>query len=168
MFYDVYKKLCKDRGLSPTRAGVEMGLSRGNISYWKRLYDQGKEAKPDSYTIDRIASYFGVSTDYLLGRTDDPTNYDTNGELIAEIPVAYIDAADGDIRKAHAMMQAAQADAQKEAALMGDNLRKFSREDANLIFALWGDVDDITDKDLADVRRFAEFLKERKKDRNDN
>lgn len=35
--------------------------------------------------------------------------------------------------------------------------------DAELKFALWGDVTDITDDDLDDVRRYAAFIKERKK-----
>ena len=36
--------------------------------------------------------------------------------------------------------------------------------DAELKFALWGDYDDISDEDLADVRRYAAFVRERKKD----
>lgn len=36
--------------------------------------------------------------------------------------------------------------------------------DADLKFALWGDYDDISDDDLADVRRYAAFVRERKKD----
>lgn len=35
--------------------------------------------------------------------------------------------------------------------------------DDELKFALWGDVTDITDDDLDDVRRYAAFIKERKK-----
>lgn len=36
-------------------------------------------------------------------------------------------------------------------------------DDTSLKFALWGDTDEITDADLEDVRRYAEFIKERKK-----
>ena len=36
-------------------------------------------------------------------------------------------------------------------------------DDTSLKFALWGDADEITDADLEDVRRYAEFIKERKK-----
>ena len=35
--------------------------------------------------------------------------------------------------------------------------------DAELKFALWGGCEDITDEDVADVRRYAAFLRERKK-----
>ena len=39
-----------------------------------------------------------------------------------------------------------------------------SLSDAELKFALWGECDDISDADLADVRRYAAFVRERKKD----
>lgn len=37
--------------------------------------------------------------------------------------------------------------------------------DAELKFALWGDCEYVDDNDLADVRRYAAFVQERKKDR---
>lgn len=40
-----------------------------------------------------------------------------------------------------------------------------SVSDAELKFALWGDCEDIDDDDLADVRRYAAFVRERKKDK---
>ena len=39
--------------------------------------------------------------------------------------------------------------------------RKLS--DAELKFALWGDCTDVSDEDLEDVRRYAAFVRERKK-----
>lgn len=36
--------------------------------------------------------------------------------------------------------------------------------DAELKFALWGSCEDVSDEDLADVRRYADFVRERKKD----
>lgn len=39
-----------------------------------------------------------------------------------------------------------------------------SVSDAELKFALWGDCEDVSDEDLADVRRYAAFVRERKKD----
>lgn len=40
-----------------------------------------------------------------------------------------------------------------------------SVSDDELKFALWGDCEDISDDDLADVLRYAAFVRERKKDR---
>lgn len=35
--------------------------------------------------------------------------------------------------------------------------------DDDIMFALWGDTDEVDKEDLADVRRYAEFVRERKK-----
>ena len=40
---------------------------------------------------------------------------------------------------------------------------KRSVSDDDIKFALWGDCKDISDEDLADVRRYAAFVRERKK-----
>lgn len=39
-----------------------------------------------------------------------------------------------------------------------------SISDDDIKFALWGDCDDVSDEDLADVRRYAAFVRERKKE----
>lgn len=46
----------------------ELGVSRQSVSY----YCNG-QSSPDWETIAKIARYFGVSSDYLLGLTDVPT-----------------------------------------------------------------------------------------------
>lgn len=51
--------------------------------------------------------------------------------------------------------------AEAEKALTPEGEREISKDE--LKFALWGDVTDITDDDLEDVRRYAAFIKERKK-----
>lgn len=165
MFFDIFKRLCEEKGITPTKASAEIGFSKGSVSYWKKKWAQGEDAKPDSYTAAKIADYFGVSVDYLLGRTDDPIDYDADGDALAEIPLTYVEAAGGDMKKARAIMLAAERDAQREAALRGGNLGRFSKQDAELIFALWGDTDEIDEKDLEDVKRFAAFIKERKQDK---
>lgn len=37
-----------------------------------RRYESGLRETP-AWVVDRLADYYSVSTDYLLGRTDDPT-----------------------------------------------------------------------------------------------
>lgn len=165
MFFDIFKRLCEEKGITPTKASQEIGFSRGSVSYWKKKWAQGTDAKPDSYTAAKIADFFSVSVDYLLGRTDDPIDYDADGDALAEIPLTYVEAAGGDMKKARAIMLAAERDAQREVAMRSGNLGRFSPQDAELIFALWGDTDDIDEKDLEDVKRFAAFIKERKQDK---
>lgn len=44
-----------------------IGLAQGSIKNWRN----GK-SKPSLEAVSKIADYFGVSVDYLLGKTDDP------------------------------------------------------------------------------------------------
>lgn len=66
-FFDVLNELMKERKVSKSKLGLEIGLSKDTVSSW---YKRGNI--PKDYILDKLASYFGVSTDYLLGRTDDP------------------------------------------------------------------------------------------------
>lgn len=50
-----------------------------------------------------------------------------------------------------------------EKAPAGNGKRSVSDEE--LKFALWGDCQDVSDDDLADVLRYAAFVRERKKDK---
>lgn len=67
MFYPRLNALCSERGVKITNVIAEMGMGSGNLSKWKA----GGIPKGD--TLSKLADYFHVSTDYLLGRTDDPS-----------------------------------------------------------------------------------------------
>ena len=54
MFYDVLKKLCKERGTSPTGVVKALGLSTGSPTAWKA----GRT--PTTATIQKIADHLGV------------------------------------------------------------------------------------------------------------
>lgn len=64
MFFDRYSELCKRVGKSPTGVAIELNVSRATVNYWKN----GNTPKQE--ILSKIAEYFGVSTDYLLGNTD--------------------------------------------------------------------------------------------------
>ena len=59
------KELAKKQGLSINSLEEKLGYSRNTI------YNL-KNSKPSTERISEIADYFNVSTDYLLGRTDNP------------------------------------------------------------------------------------------------
>ena len=59
----------------------------------------------------------------------------------------------------------ANANATPSAETVKDGFSRFSKEDSALVFALWGDTENIDEKDLEDVKRYAAFIKERKKDK---
>lgn len=62
MFYDKFKMLCDQKGVSCNKATTEMGLSNSTATKWKKT-----GATPDSSTLAKISKYFGVSMEYLLG-----------------------------------------------------------------------------------------------------
>lgn len=124
-FYERYEELCKKNGIKPIsqEAGELIGVTRATISAWKR---KGLAAKADVLVL--IADKFGVSLDYLLGRTDDPTDY-TNPDLIADVSGPVLDAFDGDVKKAVAVQRATAEDVKKERELE-PVIRKFALLDA--------------------------------------
>ncbi|MCB2830320.1 helix-turn-helix domain-containing protein [Streptococcus dysgalactiae] len=63
--FERIKELAKKQGLSINSLEEKMGYSRNTIYALKRN-------KPGSEKLQEIADYFHVSTDYLLGRTDNP------------------------------------------------------------------------------------------------
>lgn len=61
MFYDIFHRLCDERGISDSKACLEMGFSR---SYAAKM--KNKNGAPSMDKLTAMAEYFGVSVDYLL------------------------------------------------------------------------------------------------------
>lgn len=68
MFATRFKELRLKRGLSQAEVSTVFSVSPSTIG----MYEQGRRT-PDNEGLIKMADYFGVSTDYLLGRVDDPT-----------------------------------------------------------------------------------------------
>lgn len=62
IFFERYAELCKVAGETPNSVAKIIGASSGSVTAWKN----GTE--PRNKTLSKIADYFGVSTDYLLGK----------------------------------------------------------------------------------------------------
>lgn len=113
MFFDIFNDLCTQKGISCKKAAEEIGLSNSITTKWKKT-----GATPKGESLNKIAAYFNVSTDYLLGieTKDAPAE---NG--------------------------------------------KRTVTDDDIMFALWGDTTDVDKDDLDDVKRYAAFVRERKR-----
>lgn len=110
-FYNNFIRLCNEAGKSPSKVALEIGTTKPSVTRWKN------GSRPSDATLQKIADYFNVSTDYLLG-VENKNN-----------PAADSDEA--------------------------------------LMFALYGgDNQDITPEMLADVRNYAQFVRERRKKEN--
>lgn len=60
MFYDIYAQLCADKGVSPSRAAVDMGFYRSSVSYWKN-----KGGSPGREGLLKMTEYFNVPLEVL-------------------------------------------------------------------------------------------------------
>lgn len=63
-FFEIYERLCASKGESANSAAKNLKIASGTVSEWK----QGRV--PRNTTLKKIADYFDVSVDYLLGQTD--------------------------------------------------------------------------------------------------
>lgn len=71
-FYERYATVCLSRGIEPCsqKAAELFHTTRATLSTWNT-----KGTTPMGDTVLLIANTLGVSADYLLGRTDDQTDY---------------------------------------------------------------------------------------------
>lgn len=60
------KKLRKERKISQLKLALDLSMNQNTISRYENL-----EREADYESLIKFADYFGVSLDYLLGRTDE-------------------------------------------------------------------------------------------------
>ena len=61
------KELRKSRKISQLKLATDLNMNQNTVSRYENM-----EREADYTTLIKIADYFGVSIDYLLGRTDIP------------------------------------------------------------------------------------------------
>lgn len=62
MFYDNFVALCASANKTPAYVGRELGIDKSTISCWK-----ARKTKPSDVNAKKIADYFGVSVEELMG-----------------------------------------------------------------------------------------------------
>jgi transcriptional regulator with XRE-family HTH domain len=71
VFYDNYLRLCNSVRKTPSAVALEIGLTKPSVSRWK------SGSMPTDATLQKVADYFGITVDELLGKEKQPTE----GEL---------------------------------------------------------------------------------------
>lgn len=61
--YETIVRLCAEKGVNITELSRQSGASRGSLTDLK----MGRKQSLSAETLTKIATYFGVSVDYLLG-----------------------------------------------------------------------------------------------------
>lgn len=64
MFWERFTEECALKGVKPNQIADEIGVSSGTLTKWK------KGALPNVDKLIAVSSYFGVTTDYLLGLSE--------------------------------------------------------------------------------------------------
>lgn len=61
-FYENYVQLCNEVGKSPSAVAIELKLGKPSVSRWKT------GTKPRDTTVLKVANYFGVTVEELIGK----------------------------------------------------------------------------------------------------
>lgn len=97
MFWERFNYLCANKGVSANAAAKDLSIASGTVSEWK------KGRVPLNSTLKKIAEYFDVPVDYLLGqpsRHQKPVSGGVRipvfGDVAAGIPILAIENYDSD------------------------------------------------------------------------
>jgi transcriptional regulator with XRE-family HTH domain len=67
--YEMIESLCRERGITGSKMCDDLGISRSTMTELRK----GRAKTMNLEKAGKIADYFGVSTDYLLGKTPTPS-----------------------------------------------------------------------------------------------
>lgn len=112
--YEIIDALLAERGISGAQMSADLGMSRSFMTELRK----GRAKSIKLETAQKIAEYFGVSLDYLIG------------EKTEKMPA---------------------------------NPGKHPVDDEDIMFALFGGSDEITDAMYEEVKSFAAYIKQREK-----
>ncbi|HDR7601542.1 TPA: helix-turn-helix transcriptional regulator [Bacillus mycoides] len=79
MIGEKIKELRKNSKITQEQLGNAIGVSKMAISY----FEKGKKS-PGRESLEKIADYFNVTTDYLLGRSEDPELNEEENKTVTE------------------------------------------------------------------------------------
>ena len=138
---DRIKSRRKELGMNAETLAAECGLAPATIY----RYEKGDIENMGIDKIRPIADALHTTAAYLMGWDDDPIDYESDGDLIAEIPASYIKAANGDVKKAYKMMLAVDGDAQRESRQADSDLQEYlealrARPEMRMLFSVSKDA----------------------------
>lgn len=71
--YEIFADLLKQHGITAYRVAKDTGITTATLTDWKK-----GRSTPKADKLQKIAAYFGVSVDYLLGKEQEPAT-DSDG-----------------------------------------------------------------------------------------
>ena len=104
-FSQMFKELCKSKGVSQKQALQEMGMNRNAAQPWSH-------GMPGADALKKIAEYFGMSMDTLLGREQkNPATEIGNGmsEAKAALVKRVMQMSDAEVQRLELLLQIVEA-----------------------------------------------------------
>lgn len=90
MFLQRVTELIDSHGITRNKLLTEIGLNKNSFVVW-----ENRGTVPGGNTLSKLADYFHVSTDYLLGRTDNPQpvggGVESNPQPVADLTTEEMD-----------------------------------------------------------------------------
>ncbi|EAG6958969.1 XRE family transcriptional regulator [Listeria monocytogenes] len=152
---DRVKSLCQKHDMSLNDLENELNFGKNSIYRWK-------ERNPSIDKVDKVADYFKVSTDFLLGRSPDLS--------IVETIAAHIDpnATEKELQEIINFIEEKQKQHQKEetidlvkiASKYDEDIAKFVKENPNFRYEVLEHVSD--EEAVRSVKSFIEIYKQNK------
>lgn len=68
MFWKKFYLLCEQKNTSPSKVVSELKIATGSVTKWKN------GSTPNGKTLQKLADYFDVTVDYLLGKEQKEEN----------------------------------------------------------------------------------------------
>ena len=119
VFYDRFVYLCKQKGISPTRAALDAGISKSLVTKWKT--NNVKDPSPD--VLRKLSKYFNVTVAELLGEETEKTPTNSGERSVSDDDIKFAlfggdgeitDAMYEEVRKFAAFVKQREADKKKE------------------------------------------------------
>ena len=83
MFFERFRQLCDEKGISIYKAAIEIGLNRASATKWKG------GSVPNGQTLSKLADFFGVSIGYLLGEETERTPVASDKRSISDDEIKF-------------------------------------------------------------------------------
>lgn len=158
MFYDIFKTLCDQKNISCNRAALEIGLSNATATKWKKT-----GATPSGDTLKKIASYFNVTSDYLLTMS----NYTFPDEWEPDCMEDWQNAKSDDEKlrmlSSFGICPAVMKEAEKLLGLTKKSVPGETDILDDVDFAFYGEYKELTENEKETLRDMARVMRERRK-----
>lgn len=97
MFYDRFVYLCSRKGVSPSRAAIDAGISKSLVSKWKS--SNAKDPSPD--VLRKLSAYFCMPVSELLGEETEKAPTKTGERSVSDDDIKFaLFGGDGEITDA--------------------------------------------------------------------